>query len=88
MTDGYLKQVTWARAKNDELRTRLNCAVIVSDDIRELGDTVVAQALLMMAERTRFNDADHSAGWFHFCSRTFRWSIVRTDGVRELHLSL
>lgn len=88
MGDNYLKQVIWARAKNDELRTRLNCSISVSHDIRELGDTVLAQALLIMAERTRFNDADHSAGWFHFCSRTFRWSIVRTGDVRELHLSL
>jgi hypothetical protein len=87
MADDYLRQAVWARAKNDELRTLLRGgSVSVADHIRALGATVVAQALLQMAEGTRFNDEDHSSGWFVFCSRVFRWSITDYGNKRELDL--
>ena len=90
MTDGYLKQVIWQQLRNDELRMLFRGGSIsVADDIKELGDTVVAQAHLIMAEATAFDDDEHQSGHFVFCSRHFRWSITRVArGKRALHLSL
>ncbi len=94
--DRYLLQLVAIRSHNDELRTRFRGGTVsVSDEVRELGDVVVAHALLMMAEATEFDDAEHRSGRFLFCARLFRWSISYGDSrspanakttKRELHL--
>jgi len=85
--DNYVKQIVWARHKNDELRTTFRGGTItVSETIRELGETVVAQSFAEMALNTRFSDSDHSSGWFLFCSRIFRWEITREGNKRSLYL--
>ena len=91
-------QLVAIRAHNDELRTRFRGGTVsVSDEVRELGDIVVAHALLTMAEATTFDDVEHRSGRFAFCARLFRWSISYGDSrnpasakitKRELHLSL
>ena len=44
--DGYLLQLVAIRAHNDELRTRFRGGTVsVSDEVKELGDIVVAHAL-------------------------------------------
>ena len=49
--DGYLLQLVAIRAHNDELRTRFRGGTVsVSDEVKELGQIVVAHALLTMAE--------------------------------------
>src|SRR5271157_5925794 len=74
--DGYLVQLVAIRSHNDELRTRFRGGTVsVSDEVRELGDIVVAHALLTMAAATKFDDGEHSSGRFFFCARLFRWSI-------------
>ena len=74
--DRYLLQLVAIRARNDELRTRFCGGVIaVSDEVKELGDIVVAHALLTMAEATEFDDEEHACGRFSFCARLFRWWI-------------
>jgi hypothetical protein len=98
MSDRYLEQVAAIRSRNDELRTRFRGGTIsISDEVRELGPTVVAHALLAMADSTTFDDREHSAGRFEFCGRVFRWCIADvernayandTRAPRELILSL
>lgn len=74
--DGYLRQLVFIRAYNDALRTQFRGGtILVSETIKELGDTVVAQALLIMAASTDFDDEEHGVGHFIFCSRLFRWEI-------------
>jgi hypothetical protein len=71
--DRYLSQLVAIRALNDELRTRFRGGTVsVSDAVQELGDIVVAHALLTMAEATEFDDREHKAGRFVFCARLFR----------------
>ena len=94
--DGYLLQLVAIRSLNDELRTRFRGGTIsVSDEVQELGDIVVAHALVTMAEATAFDDGEHRSGRFFFCARQFRWSISYGDSrnpangkitKRELHL--
>lgn len=68
------------RSHNDELRTRFRGGTIfVSDEVKELGDIVVAHALLTMAEAAEFDDEEHRSGHFQFCARPFRWSITYGD---------
>jgi len=96
--DGYLLQLVAIRAHNDELRTRFRGGTVsVSDEVKELGDIVVAHALLTMTEATDFNDEEHASGRFTFCARVFRWWISYADSrnpanssltKRELFLSL
>ena len=96
--DRYLLQLVAIRAHNDELRTHFRGGIVsVSDEVNELGQTVVAHALLAIAEATEFDDEEHASGHFHFCARQFRWSISYGDSrnpacaritKRELHLSL
>ena len=96
--DWYLVQTVVIRSLNDELRTRFRGGTIsVSDEVKELGHVVVANALLMMVEATEFDDEEHMNGHFHFCNRIFRWSISYGDSrnpanakitKRELHLWL
>ncbi len=96
--DGYLLQLVAIRSHNDELRTRFRGGTVsVSNEVQELGDTVVAHALVAMAEATEFDDGEHRSGRFTFCARVFRWSISYGDSRnpanakttrRELHLSL
>jgi hypothetical protein len=74
--DGYLFQLVAIRSHNDELRTRFRGGtIIVSNEVKELGDIVAAHALLTMAEATEFDDEEHASGRFLFCARLFRWSI-------------
>jgi len=74
--DGYLLQLVAIRSHNDELRTRFRGGTVsVSDEVQELGDIVVAHALVAMAEATEFDDGEHKGGRFFFCARQFRWSI-------------
>ena len=74
--DWYLIQTVAIRALNDELRTRLRGGtVIVSDRVKELGDIVVAHAIVAMAESTEFDDDEHQSGHFWFCARQFHWFI-------------
>ena len=74
--DRYLLQLVAIRARNDELRTRFRGGVIaVSDEVKELGDIVVAHALLTMTEATEFDDEEHACGRFSFCARLFHWRI-------------
>ena len=96
--DWYLVQLLAIRAHNDELRTRLRGGTVsISDKVKELGDIVVAHAIVAMAESTEFDDEEHGSGRFFFCARQFRWSISYGDSrnpanakitKRELHLSL
>jgi hypothetical protein len=96
--DGYLVQLVAIRSLNDELRTRFRGGTVsVSDEVRELGDIIVAHALVAMAEATEFDDAEHRSGRFVFCARMFRWSISYGGSRnpanakitrRKLHLSL
>jgi hypothetical protein len=96
--EGYLLQLVAIRSRNDELRTRFRGGIVsVADEVKELGDIVVAHALLTMAEATEFDDEEHAGGSFVFCARQFRWSISYGDSrnpanakitKRELHLSL
>jgi len=96
--DGYLLQLVAIRSHNDELRTRFRGGTVsVSDEVKELGDIVVAHALVAMAEATAFDDAEHKSGRFVFCARLFRWSIAYGESRnpantkitrRELRLSL
>jgi hypothetical protein len=74
--DRYLLQLVAIRAHNDELRTHFRGGVVaVSDEVKELGDIVVAHALLTMTEATEFDDEEHACGRFPFCARLFRWWI-------------
>ena len=74
--DRYLLQLVEIRAHNDELRTRFRGGVVsMSDEVKELGDIVVAHALLTMTEATEFDDEEHACGRFSFCARLFRWWI-------------
>src|SRR5271165_3406972 len=74
--DGYLLQLVAIRSHNDELRTRFRGGTVcVSDEVQELGDIVVAHALVAMAEAIEFDDGEHRSGRFIFCARLFRWSI-------------
>jgi hypothetical protein len=96
--DGYLLQLVTIRAHNDALRTEFRGGTVsVSEQVKELGNIVVAHALLAMAEATEFDDDEHAAGHFRFCARQFRWSISYGDSrnpanaritKRELRLSL
>jgi hypothetical protein len=96
--DRYLSQLVAIRALNDELRTRFRGGTVsVSDEVQELGDIVVAHALVAMAEASGFDDAEHRSGRFVFCARLFRWSISYGESrnpanaritKRELDLSL
>lgn len=96
--DWYLVQTVAIRSHNDELRTRFRGGTVtMSNQVKELGDIVVANALLMMVETTEFDDEEHMNGRFSFCGRVFRWSISYGDSrnpanakitKRELHLSL
>ena len=96
--DGYLFQLVAIRSHNDELRTRFRGGTVsISDEVKELGHVVVADALLTMAESTEFDDEERAAGRFLFCARQFRWSISYGDSrnpanakitKRELRLSL
>jgi hypothetical protein len=98
MTDRYLQQVAAIRSLNDELRTSFRGGkILISDEMRELGPTVVAHALLTMTETTSFADREHRAGRFVFCGRVFRWCISygaanapenARSTKRELHLWL
>ena len=69
----------------------------MSDEVKQLGQIVVAHALLTMADAAEFDDEEHATGRFHFCARLFRWSISYGDSrnpsnakitKRKLHLSL
>jgi len=74
--DWYLLQTVAIRAHNDELRTRLRGGIVtIADEVQELGATVVAHALVTMAESTAFDDEEHQHGHFTFCARCFRWLI-------------
>jgi len=94
--DWYLVQTLAIRAHNDELRTRLRGgSVTIAEEIQELGATVVANALVTMAEGTEFDDEEHQRGHFIFCARCFRWLITYGSSTnpanskitrRELHL--
>jgi hypothetical protein len=96
--DRYLLQLVAIRSHNDELRRRFRGGTVsVSDEVKELGHIVVANALLAMAEATEFDNEEHQNGHFFFCARLFRWSISYGDSRnpanakitrRELHLSL
>jgi hypothetical protein len=96
--DRYLLQLVAIRAHNDELRTHfVGGTVSLSDEVKELGEIVVAHALLAMSEATEFDDEEHATGRFSFCARQFRWSISYGDSrnpananitKRELWLSL
>lgn len=96
--DRYLSQLVAIRSHNDELRTRFRGGrVVVSDEVKDLGDIVVAHALVAMAESTAFDDREHRSGRFFFCARLFRWSISYGGSrnpasakitKRELHLLL
>lgn len=69
-------QLLAIRAHNDELRTRLRGGTVtIADVIKELGPTVVAHALVAMAESTEFDDDEHQSGHFWFCARQFHWFI-------------
>jgi hypothetical protein len=98
MSDRYLLQLVAIRALNDELRTRFRGGTVtVSEEVKDLGNVVVANALVAMAETDWFENDEHQAGRFPFCARQFRWSISYSDSrnpanaritKRELHLSL
>lgn len=98
LMDWYLVQTVAIRSLNDELRTRFRGGTVsVSDEVKELGPVVVANALLMMVDATEFDDDEHMNGHFHFCNRVFRWSISYGESrnpanakttKRELLLSL
>ncbi|MDR3571714.1 MAG: hypothetical protein P4L81_06005, partial [Candidatus Pacebacteria bacterium] len=77
---GYLIQTIAIRALNDDLRTRLRGGTVsLSDKVKELGDIVVAHAIITMAEATAFDNEEHQSGNFIFCARRFRWSISYGD---------
>jgi hypothetical protein len=94
--DWYLLQLAAIRSHNDELRTRFRGGTVsVSGEVKELGDIVVAHALLAMADTIEFDDEEHASGGFMFFARHFRWSISYGDSPnpanaritkRELHL--
>jgi hypothetical protein len=98
MADRYLLQLVAIRALNDELRTRFRGGTVtVSDEVKDLGHLVVANAFVAMAETDWFENDEHQAGRFPFCARLFRWWISYGDSPnpanpkltkRELFLSL
>ena len=93
----WFRQSRSARSTTSCARAFAAARVSVSDEVKELGHVVVANALLMMVEATEFDDEEHMNGHFHFCNRIFRWSISYGDSrnpanakitERELHLWL
>jgi hypothetical protein len=87
--DGYLLQLVAIRAHNDELRTRFRGGTVsVSDEVKELGQIVVAHALLAMADAAEFDDEEHTIGRFLFCARQFRWSISYGDSRNPANLKI
>jgi hypothetical protein len=57
MTDGYLKQVIWRQLRNDELRMLFRGGSIsVSEGIKSLGETAVAQNFVENFPVLRFED--------------------------------
>lgn len=88
--DRYSPQLVAIRALNDELRTRFRGGrVAVSDEVRELGDVVVAHAFVAMAEETAFDDGEHRSGRFVFLRAPVSvvdllWRLAQS-GPREDH---